>query len=102
MIHPPSLPSLVYCDESGNILDFPELGMAGMAHGRYLAPDLEDLIELPPGSEFFTLPARLPVGIDRATREPLLLDRDPRHRGRRINGVAAFMAPAHTSTLTAA
>ena len=102
MIHPPSLPSLVYCDEAGNIHDFPELGMAGMAHGEFLAPALEDLIELPPGSEFFTLPARLPVGIDPATGEPLLLEEDPRHPGRRINGVAAFMAPAHTATLTAA
>jgi pyruvate-formate lyase-activating enzyme len=76
--------------------------MAGMAHGRYVKPDLEDLIELPPGSELFTLPDRLPVGIDRSTGEPLLLAEDPRYPGRRIAGAAAFMAPAHTSTLTAA
>ena len=102
MIHPESLPSLVYCDESGNIHDFPDLAMAGMAHGRYLTPALEDLIELPPGSEVFTLPQRLPVGIDRSTGEPLLLEEDPRFPGRRIAGAAAFMAPAHTSILTAA
>ena len=102
MTHPAALPSLVYCDESGNILDFPELGMAGMAHGRYLEPALEDLIELPPGSDFFTLPGRLPVGIDPLSGEPLLLEQDPRYPGRKIYGVAAFMAPAHTSTLTAA
>lgn len=102
MIHPDSLPSLVYCDESGNIHDFPDLAMAGMAHGKYLRPDLEDLIELPRGSEVFTLPDRLPVGIDRTTGEPLLLEDDPRFPGRRIAGAAAFMAPAHTSTLTAA
>ena len=102
MIHPDSLPSLVYCDQSGNIRDFPDLGMAGMAHGRYLVPDLEDLIELPPGSELFTLPDRLPVGIDRASGEPNLLTEDPRFPGRRVFGAAAFMAPAHTSTLTAA
>ena len=102
MIHPDSLPSLVYCDESGNIHDFPDLAMAGMAHGQFLKPDLEDLIELPPGSEVFTLPDRLPVGIDRSTGEPLLLEEDPRFPGRRISGAAAFMAPAHTSILTAA
>lgn len=102
MIHPDSLPSLVYCDESGNIHDFPDLTMAGMAHGRYLKPHLEDLIELPPGSDFFTLPNRLPVGIDRVSGDPLLLDEDPRYPGRKVFGVAAFMAPAHTSTLTAA
>jgi len=102
VIHPDSLPSLLYCDESGNIHDFPDLGMAGMAHGRYLKPDAEDLIELPQGSDFFTLPNRLPVGIDPVSGDPLLLEEDPRHPGRKIYGVAAFMAPAHTSTLTAA
>ena len=102
MIHPARLPSLVYCDESGNIHDFPDLEMAGMAHGHYLKPAVEDLIELPPGSDFFTLPNRLPVGIDPISGEPLLLEEDPRYPGRRIYGVAAFMAPAHTSTLTAA
>ena len=67
--------------------------MAGMVHGRYLKPELEDLIELPPGSEVFTLPQRLPVGIDRSTGEPLLLTEDPRFPGRSIAGAAAFMAP---------
>ncbi|MGI9535535.1 MAG: radical SAM protein [Desulfocapsaceae bacterium] len=102
MLHPDSLPSLVYCDESGKIHDFPNLDMAGMAHGRYLKPNLEDLIELPQGSDFFTLPKRLPVGLDPVSGDPLLLEEDPRYPGRKIYGVAAFMAPAHTSTLTAA
>lgn len=102
MTHPLSVPSLVYCDESGNIHDFPELCMAGMSHGRFLQPDLEDLVELPEGSDFFTLPRRLPVGTDPVSGEPLLLEEDARFPGRKIYGVAAFMAPAHTSTLTAA
>ena len=102
MIQPAVLPSLVYCDEAGNIHDFPDLGMAGMAHGRFLKPGPGDLIELPQGSDFFTLPNRLPVGIDPVSGEPLLLEEDPRYPGRKIYGVAAFMAPAHTSTLTAA
>lgn len=102
MIHPDTVPALVYCDESGKIRDFPELRMAGMAHGHYVQPRLEDLIELPEGSDFFTLPERLPVGTDPATGEPLLLEDDPLKPGRKINAVAAFMAPAHTSTLTAA
>lgn len=102
MIHPDRTPSLVYCDESGNILDLPDLCMAGMSHGRYVKPSCEDLIELPEGSDFFTLPQRLPVGIDRTSGEPLLVEKDPRFPGKKINGVAAFMAPAHTTTLTAA
>lgn len=102
MIHPDGIPSLVYCDESGNILDLPDLYMAGASHGRYLKPALEDLIELPEGSDFFTLPQRLPVGIDKVTGEPLLIEDDPRFPGKKIFAVAVFMAPAHTATLTAA
>jgi len=76
--------------------------MAGMSHGRYVKPLPEDLIELPEGSDFFTLPQRLPVGIDPISGEPLLVEEDPRTAGGKISGVAAFMAPAYTSTLTAA
>lgn len=102
MTHPDTVPSLVYCDESGNIRDFPELSMAGMTHGRFVKPNCADLIELPEGSDFFMLPDRLPVGTDLHSGEPLLLAEDPQNPGRKIQAVAAFMAPAHTSTLTAA
>ncbi len=76
--------------------------MAGMAHGSYSRPELEDLIALPEGSELFTLPDRLPVGIDPATGDPLLLEEHPDYPGKKIQAVAAFMSPAHTSILTAA
>lgn len=102
MNHPAETPSLVFSDENGNIKDFPELGMAGMANGRFYRPEPEDLIPLPEGSELFTLPDRLPVGTDPATGEPFLLEEDPEHRNRKINGVAAFMAPAHTAVYNAA
>jgi len=102
VIHPDTVPALVYCDESGNICDLPELKMAGMEHGRYRQPALEELIELPEGSDFFTLPQRLPIGTDPTTGEPLLLDEDPQKPGGTIQAVSAFMPPAHTSTLTAA
>jgi wyosine [tRNA(Phe)-imidazoG37] synthetase (radical SAM superfamily) len=102
VIHPDTVPALVYCDESGNIRDFADLRMAGMSHGRYVQPRCEDLIELPEGSDFFSLPQRLPVGIDPGTGEPLLLAEDHFRPGRKIQAVAAFMAPAHTSTYTAA
>lgn len=102
MIHPDTVPALVYCDESGNIRDFPELRMAGMVHGRLIQPQCEDLIELPEGSDFFTLPERTPVGTEPDTGEPLLLEEDPLNPGGKIQAVSAFMPPAHTSTLTAA
>jgi len=102
VIHPDTVPSLVYCDESGNIRDFPNLCIAGMAHGRFVKPSCEDIIELPEGSDFFTLPSRLPIGCDPDNGEPLLFEEDPRFPGKKIQAVAAFMAHAHTMTLTAA
>lgn len=102
MIHPEVLPSLVYADERGNICDFPELKMAGAANGLFSKPELQDLIPLPEGSELFTLPDRVPMGTDPITGEPLLLDENPEHPGEKINGVAAFMAPAHTAIFSAA
>jgi len=100
--HPEGMPSLVYADERGNIHDFPDLKMAGTANGIYCQPDLEDLIPLPEGSELFTLPDRIPIGTDPQSAEPLLLDQDPGHEGKKIHAVAAFMAPAHTAVLSAA
>lgn len=100
--HPNALPSLLFATGRGEILDYGNLAMAGSAAGLFYKPQLEDLIELPPGSELFTLPGRLPVGIEPETGEPALLDANPYNPGESIQAVAAFMAPAHTAILTAA
>ncbi len=102
MIHPAGTPALVFADPRGRIHDFQDLAMAGMAHERIVRPANGDLIELPEGSELFVLPGRLPVGTDRVSGEPLLLEEDPARPGESILAVAAFMAPAHTALYTAA
>ncbi|GBE12797.1 molybdenum cofactor biosynthesis protein A [bacterium BMS3Bbin14] len=99
--HPDRIPSLVFANGKGEILDYPGLQMAGSSGGRFAVPDPQDLIELPPGSELFVLPGRLPVGIDPATHESVPLDRSP-YDHQPVQAVAAFMAPAHTAVLTAA
>lgn len=76
--------------------------MAGMSNGRFFQPRLNDLIPLPEGSEVFLLPRRLPVGCDRKTGDPLLLEENPFNSGLGIQAVAAFMAPAHTAVFNAA
>jgi wyosine [tRNA(Phe)-imidazoG37] synthetase (radical SAM superfamily) len=101
-IHPDKIPSLVYANKRGEIIDFPDLTMAGRNGNQFLEPDLEELIPLPEGSELFTLPARLPVAIDPASGEPVKLVEDPQRPGEKIQAVAAFMAPAHTAIHTAA
>jgi len=96
MEHPDDVPCLLVADRQGRILDFPELQMAGMSNGRFYRPAPEDLIPLPPGSELFALPGRLPVGWDKETDEPVLLTENPHDHGP-VQAVAAFMAPAHTA-----
>jgi len=100
--HPTTLPSLLFATSTGEILDYSGLTMAGSAAGRFYKPQPEDLIELPPGSELFTLPGRRPVGIEPETGEPALLAANPYTPGDPIQAVAAFMAPAHTAIYSAA
>jgi pyruvate-formate lyase-activating enzyme len=101
-LHPAKPPSLLYADDKGEIRDLPELAMVGRSGRDFHAPRLTDLIPLPEGSELFVLDDRLPVGIDPATGEFLKLEEDPTRPGEPVRAVAAFMAPAHTSILTAA
>ncbi len=102
MSHPDSPPALLVADQDGKISDFPDLHMAGMSNGTYFLPTPEDLIPLPEGSELFTLPARLPVGWDPLTDEPVLVDKNPHRGNNSVQAVAAFMAPAHTTIFTSA
>lgn len=97
-----TFPSLLFATNKGKILDYSGLHMAGAAAGRLSKPLIEDLIELPPGSELFTLPGRLPIGIELEGHQPALLDSNPYNSGESIQAVAAFMAPAHTAIYTAA
>ena len=100
--HPKGVPSLLFANSRGEILDYDGLNMAGASGSRIVLPENCELIELPEGSELFTLPGRLPVGMDLETSEPALLDTDPFEPGNEISAVAAFMAPAHTAVYTAA
>ena len=101
MEHPTGVPALLLADTDGNIREFADLEMVGMSNGNFIHPALEDLIPLPEGSELFTLPGRLPVGWDPSSNEPVLLDENPYETGKPVQGVAAFMAPAHTAILSA-
>ena len=100
--HPDKPPQLLFANSRGEILDYGGLQMAGSSAGRFYRPDQDDLIELPPGSELFTLPGRLPVGFEPDSDEPALLAENPYGPDDTVQAVAAFMAPAHTAIYTAA
>ncbi len=102
MKHPKDIPNMVFADSEGNILDFPELKMAGRV-GQFFHPiEPKDLIPLPKGSELFVLPNRLPIGWDPVHDEMIALCENPFNPKESIQAVAAFIAPAHTQTAIAA
>ncbi len=93
---------MVYADESGEIYDLPDLGMAGRS-GRLFHPvELKDLIPLPEGSELFVLPGTMPVGWDQDVDEMVVVDQDPGGGGKAVQAVAAFISPAYTQTASTA
>ena len=93
---------LVYANESGQMFDHPYLEMAGSSGGWWKQVEEEILIPLPPGSELFLLPHRIPVGYDRKKKRFVKVEEDPHNPHGKPQAVAAFMAPAHTQILSAA
>ncbi|MCI5147206.1 MAG: radical SAM protein, partial [Candidatus Electrothrix sp. AR3] len=95
-------PVLLFANAKGEILEYDGLEMAGASGNTFFRPQATELVELPAGSELFTLPGRLPVGIETENGEAVLLDSNPYEDNQEISAVAAFMAPAHTAVYTAA
>jgi pyruvate-formate lyase-activating enzyme len=76
--------------------------MAGASAGTWVRVEGSALIPLPPGSELFVLPGRLPVGYDPRRRRLEAVEANPYTPRGRVQAVAAFMAPAYTQILGAA
>ncbi len=101
-IHPHKIPNMVYANSRGEILDLPDVEMAGRAGRWFFKPELKDIIPLPEGSDVFVLPNRMPIGIEPETGDPVLVSENPDGRHHGIQAVAGFMAPAHTAIYSAA
>lgn len=96
------MPSLVFADAEGNIMDFPGLCMVGRS-GDYVLPITpQDTMALPRGAQLYVLPGRNPVGMDPETGEIVVLTENPYDGSRPVFAVAAFLPAAHTQTYLAA
>jgi len=87
-------PCMVAADADGNLFDCPELAMMGFAGNEPELPD--SWIPLPEGSELFTLSGRQPIGFDLEAGHPVVVEE---YGSEKVQAVAAFIAPAHTSLL---
>ncbi len=86
-MHPRSNPKLLFANTNGEIFDAPDLLMLCRKGAEWALPRLDELIPLPPESEFFLLPKRHALGLDKKTGKFITLDEV---------AVAAFAAPAYT------
>lgn len=86
-------PLLVYADKDGQIFDHPEFEMICRRGDELAQPKPEEYIPLPPDSDFFLLPGRIPLGLNSETGEVEEVEG---------TAVAAFACPGHTLTGLAA
>ena len=93
------LPNLLLADENGTIYDHPDYLAAGKSGNAVVLPDPDELIPLPEGSRFFTLPGRLPIGWNTKTSQFECVEEYSPETGRAHTAVACFLPPAYTRTL---
>lgn len=92
--HPRKVPFMVYADMEGNIFEDTRYEAVGRSGYNVYPLTPEDFIELPFGSDLFTLPGRRPYGLDTDSGEFVIRED--------VQAVAALISPAHTQTFMAA
>ena len=87
---------MVYADRTGDVWDFPGIEPAFRTGTRFVRANAADLIKLPYGSCFFSLPGRFPVFYNRRNNDfnHIEVSRD----GNEITAVSAFMASSYLRT----
>ena len=85
---------MLVADAAGRVYDHPELLLAGERGAGPEKIALAELIALPRGSDLFALPGRAPIGLGKR-RALIVVDE---WLGGEARAVAAFVAPAHTTT----
>ena len=94
---------LIYSDPKGNIYDSPDLEMAGTSGRNIFRISPSQVIPLPEGSRFFTMPDDAPLGYSPRERVFKSLEKAKSKSGKfSPKAVAAFLPPAYTRTFLTA
>ncbi|MFH1868204.1 MAG: radical SAM protein, partial [Candidatus Omnitrophota bacterium] len=98
-----NIPELLVANKKGKIYSLPHIEAAGSKGSYFFRLRPDDLIKLPPGSELFILPDRLPVGYDPKKNVFLTINRNPfARKPHECFGVSAFISPGYTITYNSA
>jgi len=93
-------PRLLLANSDGEVLDHPDLKMAGRSGDRMILPHPSEILPLPLGSQLFTLPGRIPIGWDEDTKSFVSSGRTKAGRKETdCTAVAAFLPPGYLRTL---
>ncbi|MFC1553421.1 radical SAM protein [candidate division KSB1 bacterium] len=84
-----------YTASDGEIYDSPEFGAVGCSAHHFVLPSEKELIPLPEGSKFFTMPDHLPYGVEKDSE--IICPVDNGNEG--LTAVAAFLPPGYTRLL---
>lgn len=94
LAHPHQVPYMVFADADGNIFEDTRYLAVGRSGYNVYPLTVEDFIELPTGSDLFTLPGRRPYGLNPQTGEMDIIED--------VQAVASLNAPAYTQLYMAA
>ena len=84
---------MAFCDPEGRIYDHPELEMLGWDGECWRAVEPDEVMPVPEGSDFFTLPGRRPAGYDPVEDRVVVLDEPD------VFAASVFLAPAYLRLL---
>lgn len=84
-----------YANKKGEILDAPYHGVVGCSAHHFVLPRAEEMIPLPEGSKFFTLPDHEPIGWNQELNAAVLLN----EKNRDFSAISAFLPPGYTRLL---
>ncbi len=96
-------PQILAADSKGTIYSLPGVEAAGMKGGCFFRLPPRELVPLPPGSELFLLPGRMPVGWDPAAGGFITLGAGALpDKNKDCFAVAAFVSPGFTASFSSA
>lgn len=94
------MPSLLFARPNGELLDLPDMKMAGRSGNDFLEPLPEELIPLPEGAALTAVPQRFPVGIRRQSGDFSMVSVNPyRKKKEEVWAVAALLPQGFSRTL---
>ncbi|NMA14307.1 MAG: radical SAM protein [Clostridia bacterium] len=94
------VPNILFARPNGEMMDIPDIKMAGRSGNSFLEPLEEELIPLPEGASLVAVPYRYPVGISQKNGEFLRVTTNPyRRKKEEIWAVGALLPQGFTRTL---